>query len=268
MSKVCIVIPTYNEKGNIQKLLEEVIRVTQPLVGWKVKMLVVDDKSPDGTAEIVEKLQKQHSNIHLITGDRNGLGAAYIRGFSYAIETFSPDYIMEMDADFQHKPEDIPRFLREAENGEQFIIGSRYVAGGDIPSWSFKRKAYSWGANVLARNIAGIGDINDCTSGFRCIDATLFKIFDLKDIRANGYAFQLNLLHVAVKKKFKIKEIPILFPERTAGESKLGEKDIREFFFLAFALRIKRYHWREIPEVDKEGIKENMLQSDGQSSNI
>ena len=115
------------------------------------------------------------------------------------------EQVEEMDADFQHNPTDIPRFLKEAEKGGQFIIGSRYVAGGDIPSWSFKRKMYSWGANVLARKIAGIGEVNDCTSGFRCIDATLFKSFDLNDIKANGYAFQLNILHVAVKRKLVIK---------------------------------------------------------------
>lgn len=262
MSKVCVVIPTYNEAENIGRLVKAIDRVVEGVAGWDVSVLVVDDESPDGTADVVKTLTTENLKLELITGPKKGLGAAYIRGFRYAIDNFGPDYIMEMDADFQHEPKDILRFLAEAEKGEEFIIGSRYVPGGDIPGWTFRRKVYSWGANVLARQIAGVGGVSDCTSGFRCIDARLFKSFDLGDIKANGYAFQLNLLHVAVRKGLKIKEIPILFPDREAGESKLGRKDISEFFFLAFMLRFKKYHWRKQGGLRKE---ENVVQSVSQS---
>jgi dolichol-phosphate mannosyltransferase len=150
---------------------------------------------------------------------------------------------MQMDADLQHNPEDIPRFLSKAGRGYQFIIGSRYISGGDYPEWSFKRKLYSWGANLIARYIAGIYDIDDCTSGFRCISAKFLRSFDLKDLKSNGYAFQMSLLHAAHRKHIPITQIPILFPNRKKGESKLGHRDIREFFVNAVKLRFKRYHW-------------------------
>ncbi len=245
MRHVCIVIPTYNEKGNIGRLIKAIRAESKAINNWKVSVLVVDDNSPDGTADVVRELQTGAEDLHLITGERNGLGAAYIRGFGHALKNLNPDYLMEMDADLQHNPADIKRFLVEADAGHQFIIGSRYISGADFPNWSFKRKVYSWGANMLARNIAGIGRVKDCTSGFRCIDANFLRSFDLKDIEGNGYVFQVSLLHAAKHRQLKIKEIPILFPERTDGESKLGRKDIVEFCFLAFTLRTKRYHWRK-----------------------
>ncbi len=149
---------------------------------------------------------------------------------------------MQMDADLQHSPFDIPRFLAKAARGYEFIIGSRYIPGGDYPNWSFKRKLYSWGANLIARYIAGIYDIDDCTSGFRLISAKFLRSFDLLELKSNGYAFQMSLLHAASKKRIPIIQIPILFPNRRKGESKLGRKDIWEFFVNAIKLRFKNYH--------------------------
>jgi dolichol-phosphate mannosyltransferase len=240
-----IIIPTYNEAENAEELIIRLERVFSRIADWKMDILIVDDNSPDGTAQIVKSLQKKYDNLHLLTGEKKGLGRAYTRGMQYVLANYDPDFIMQMDADLQHSPEDVPKFLDPAVRGYQFIIGSRYMAGGDYPNWSFKRKLYSWGANLIARYIAGIYDIDDCTSGYRCISAKFLRSFDLNDLKSNGYAFQMSLLHAAHKKRIPITQIPILFPNRKKGESKLGHADIREFFVNALKLRFKRYHWRD-----------------------
>lgn len=237
-----LAIPTYNEAENISNLVEKLEQVFKKTTGWKFDILIIDDNSPDSTGNIVKNLQKKYPNIHLITGPKKGLGVAYTRGFKHILENFNPDCVFEMDADLQHNPNDIPRFLKKTEEGYEFIIGSRYIAGGDYPNWSFKRKLYSWGANFIARKIAGIYDIEDCTSGYRCISAKFLRDLDLDTLKADGYAFQLSLLHAASRKKIRIIQIPILFPNRQKGISKLGHRDIREFFINAFKLRFKRYH--------------------------
>jgi len=236
-----IILPTYNEKENILKLIEALEKVFQKIPRWRMYILVVDDLSPDGTAKVVEEEQKKYTNLHLLKGEKKGLGEAYKRGFSYVLEHLDLDYIFQMDADFQHNPNDIPDFLKAAEKGYQFIIGSRYIPGGDCPNWEFKRKLYSWLANVGARILAGIKKVNDCTSGYRCIDAHFLRNLNFQQIKSNGYAFQISLLHAATKKKLKIIEIPILFPSRKKGNSKLGKKDIFEFFFNALTLRFRNY---------------------------
>lgn len=236
-----IILPTYNEQENISRLIDALEKVFQKIPEWHMHILVVDDLSPDGTAQTVEAIQKHLPNLHLLKGSKKGLGEAYKRGFSYAMAHLKPDYIFQMDADFQHNPNDIPHFLKAAEKGYEFIIGSRYIPGGDCPNWEFKRKLYSWLANVGARILAGIKGINDCTSGYRCIKADFLKNLHLDQLKSNGYAFQLTLLHAATKKKLKILEIPILFHSRKQGESKLGNKDILEFILNAVTLRFRRY---------------------------
>jgi len=253
-----IAIPTYNEAENIRPLIEELEKVFATVKGWRFSILVIDDNSPDGTAKIVKEMQKRPAptpdaddgtdrrpDIHLIQSEKKGLGAAYTRGFNYILLHFTPDFIFEMDADFQHDPKDIPRFIKKTEEGFQFIIGSRYIAGGDYPNWSFRRKLYSWGANLVARFIAGIYNVEDCTSGFRCISAKFLRSLDIENLQSDGYAFQMSLLHAAHKKRIPIIQIPILFSGRRKGKSKLGHKDIREFFFNAFKLRFKRYKWKD-----------------------
>ncbi len=239
--KVFIALPTYNEAPNVSALIQAINKTASTLRGWKLDILVIDDNSPDGTADIVRGLQSTCDNLHLIVGDKKGLGAAYTRGMLWIIKHYDPDFIMEMDADFQHNPADIPRFLEKAENGAQFIIGSRYIAGGDYPDWTFKRKVYSWGANFIARYIAGIYKVEDCTSGYRCISTDFLKSFDLTALKSNGYSFQMALLHAAKTKKLHIAEIPIHFPDRKHGISKLGADDIKEFFINALKLRFRRY---------------------------
>jgi len=236
-----IAIPTYNEAQNVKILIKKLEKVFITSPDWNFSIVIVDDESPDKTADIIRKLQTTNPNLYLISGTKKGIGTAYTRGFEYILKNHKPDFIFQMDADLQHNPDDIPRFLEKTKQGYEFIIGSRYVAGGDYPDWSFKRKLYSWGANLIARYIAGIYNINDCTSGFRCISAEFLRSFRLKSLKADGYAFQMSLLHAASKRKIKIIEIPILFPNRTKGISKLGRKDIREFFLNAIWLRFKKY---------------------------
>jgi len=236
-----IVLPTYNEKENISRLIETLEKLFPKLPDWKMHILVVDDMSPDGTADIVEQEQKKYRNLHLLKGTKKGLGEAYKRGFVYALKNLKPDYLFQMDADFQHNPNDIPDFLKMAEKGYQFIIGSRYIPGGDCPNWEFKRKLYSWLANVGARILAGIKGVSDCTSGYRCIEADFLRKLHFDQLKSNGYAFQISLLHAATKKRLKIVEIPILFPSRKKGNSKLGNKDILEFFLNALTLRFRNY---------------------------
>ena len=236
-----VIIPTYNEQKNIAKLIDALQAIFKKIPKWRMDILVVDDLSPDGTAKTVEDLQKTHRNLHLLTGPKNGIGEAYKRGFAYAIKTLQPDYIFQMDADFQHNPNDIPHFLDAAKQGYEFIIGSRYIPGGDCPNWEFKRKIISWLANIGARLVAGIKKINDCTSGYRCIKTDFLKSLKMKQLKSNGYGFQITLLHAATKKRLKIIEIPIHFHSRKKGKSKLVKKDLLEFFFNAITLRFRRY---------------------------
>jgi len=239
--RACIVLPTYNEKENIERLIEALEKVFRKIPDWDMKILVVDDSSPDGTGRIVKNLQANYHNLFLLEGEKRGLGEAYRRGFTHALRHFHPDFIFQMDSDFQHNPHEIPHFLKAAEKGYDFIIGSRYIPGGDCPNWEFKRKIYSWLANGIARAIAGIRGINDCTSGYRCISGSFLQNLELRAIRSNGYAFQLSLLHAATRKKLRILEIPILFPSRKQGTSKLGKRDMFDFFFTAIKLRFKHY---------------------------
>lgn len=241
MSNVVIVLPTYNEKDNIVALLDAIHKQRLRLSGVNLSVLVVDDSSPDGTAKIVEKYQKMYfPKIQLLTGKKKGLGVAYVRGFKYAIEKMNADVIFEMDADFSHNPSDIPRLLIEVLSGNDFVIGSRYVPGGSIPSnWPKLRKANSKWGNIFAKHIAGLTGVNDCTSGFRAINTNILKKIRLDKLNVRGYAFQISLLHAVIKKGAKVKEVPINFSDRINGQSKLKFNDVSEFVINSFLLRLK-----------------------------
>ena len=203
-------------------------------------ILVVDDHSPDGTADVVRRMQASMPHLHLLEGPKAGLGAAYVRGMSHAITAMHADVVYEMDADFSHKPGDIPRLYRAIEAGADFVIGSRYVEGGSIPGdWGVMRKLNSFGGNVVTRYIAGIGGIRDCTSGFRAIRAPLLAKLGLDQLRVQGYGFQVALLYESVIRDARVVEIPIEFVDREEGESKLGLRDIAEFITNAFWIRFR-----------------------------
>ena len=236
--KVYIILPTYNERANIGRMIDSLNEVFKSLA-HDMNILVVDDNSPDGTQDIVREYQTYHSHLHLITGQKQGLGKAYIRGMEEALR-LGADAVFEMDSDFSHDPSDVPRLLACLEAGADFVIGSRYVPGGSIPGeWSFYRKLNSKFGNIVARYVAGISPVRDCTAGFRCIRAPLLKRLDLGSIRTQGYGFQVSLLHAAYISGARIQEIPVQFTDRVAGESKLGLKDIIEFIINAGAIRVR-----------------------------
>lgn len=236
--KIVLIIPTYNEKENIGLLIDE-LQSQFPSIGHDMSVLVVDDNSPDGTAEIVREKMRIHGNLYLISGRKEGLGAAYIRGMTYAIENMKADAVMEMDADFSHKPADVPRLVSALEGGADFVIGSRYVLGGKIPeNWPFIRKWNSRVGNLVARYVAGLGNVKDCTAGFRCIRTVVLRQIRLMDLKVQGYAFQLALLSEARFHGAAIREIPVEFLDRTRGETKLGVADIIEFVLNAFWIRV------------------------------
>ena len=236
--RIILIIPTFNERENIGRLIDELQSVFQTLP-HDMGILVVDDNSPDGTIEVVRERQSRWANVHVIQGQKQGLGAAYIRGMRHAIDALGADAVFEMDADFSHKPSDVPRLIDGLQHAD-FIIGSRYVSGGSIPQeWAFYRRLNSRFGNIVARYIAGIYRVHDCTAGFRAIRASVIRDIDMEGFRVQGYAFQIALLHAAVVGGAKVVELPVEFIDRTAGESKLGIKDIIEFFRSAAWIRFQ-----------------------------
>ena len=240
MDHVVIVLPTYNEAENIGKLLDAIQNQARRLENSRLSVVVVDDLSPDGTGEIVSQYSKQRPNVYLLGGEeKRGLGTAYKRGIFYAINELGADIVFEMDADFSHDPNDIPRLLKVASEGSDFAVGSRYVPGGSIPdNWSALRKANSRWGNIFARHIAGLRNIRDCTSGYRAIRTDLLRKIDLNKLAVTGYAFQMSLLHAAVQSGAVVSEIPIRFTDRVRGESKIGMSDIVEFMINSFEIRL------------------------------
>jgi dolichol-phosphate mannosyltransferase len=237
--RIVLIIPTFNERGNIGRLIDQLQAVFQSLK-HEMQILVVDDNSPDGTGDIVREYQKRSPNVYLLQGRKRGLGAAYIRGMQHSVETLHADAVFEMDADFSHEPTDVPRLIAALEQGADFVIGSRYVAGGSIPKeWGLHRRLNSRFGNIVARYVAGIYRIHDCTAGFRAIKADVLRRIDMEGFRVQGYAFQIALLHAAIVGGAKVVELPVNFIDRTVGESKLGIKDIVEFFRSAAWIRFQ-----------------------------
>lgn len=229
---VVIVLPTYNEKENIGAVLEAIFGQEGRIAPAGLSVLVVDDLSPDGTADIVREYSKKNSNVHLLSGKKEGLGRAYKRGFAFTIKNLKTDIVFQMDADFSHNPGDIPRLLDKVREGNDFVIGSRYVHGGTIPgNWSPLRKAMSRWGNIFARHIAGLREAKDCTSGFRAIKLEVIEEIDFERLGGTGYAFLMTLLYEAARSGAKISEVPINFADRVCGKSKLGLPDIAEFLF-------------------------------------
>jgi dolichol-phosphate mannosyltransferase len=235
--KTIIIIPTFNESKNIVPLIRSLQKQFLSM-RHDMHVLVVDDNSPDGTAGKVKKLQARFKNLHLLMGQKAGLGVAYNRGMAYAMHNLRADVVFEMDADFSHNPEDVPRLMAEIDKGADFVIGSRYVPGGSIPDeWGFRRQLNSIFGNIVARYLAGIYPVRDCTAGFRAIRTSILCKIDFSELGVKGYAFQVALLHQALVLKAKIVEIPVHFIDRTQGESKLGVRDIVEFILNAWWIR-------------------------------
>jgi dolichol-phosphate mannosyltransferase len=237
---IVIILPTYNEKDNIGPMLQALVEQFRK-IPHDMSILVVDDNSPDGTADIVRAHARTAPNLFLLSGKKEGLGAAYIRGMKHATQELHADAVMEMDADFSHKPEDVPRLIEELDRGADFVIGSRYVPGGKIPEdWGFLRRMISRWGNVFARYVAGMYGVRDCTAGFRAIRSSLIDKIDPDTLRVKGYAFQISLLHEAILNRAVVREVPVEFVDRKRGQTKLGLSDIVEFMMNAWWIRFER----------------------------
>ena len=231
--KGVVVVPTYNERENIEELIGKTLS-TSP----DIDIVIVDDNSPDGTGEIAEKIAKENPRVKVLhRPGKMGLGSAYVEGFKWALEK-GYDFIMEMDADFSHNPEDIPRFIEKIKEYD-LVIGSRYTDGVSVVNWPISRLLLSYFANIYARTVTGV-PIMDLTGGFKCFRREVLESINLDTIMSDGYAFQIEMNYRAYKKGFRITEIPIIFIERRAGSSKMSKKIVWEAFWLVWKLRFGR----------------------------
>lgn len=230
--KTLIIVPTYNEMDNIQKLIPVLFELG--IEGLDV--LVVDDNSPDGTGDYVEKLSQKDERIHILRRPgKMGLGTAYCDGFKYAINN-GYDFVFEMDADFSHDPKVVPKFLEKIADAD-LVIGSRYLTGVNVINWPMKRLLLSYFANFYTRVITGL-PIKDATGGYKCFRVEVLKSINLDNIKSNGYAFQIEMNFKAWKKGFRLAEIPIIFFDRFQGTSKMSNKIVKEAVFMVWKLRL------------------------------
>jgi dolichol-phosphate mannosyltransferase len=230
--KTLVIVPTYNEKENVERLVSAVL-AQDP----RVEMLIVDDNSPDGTGEIVDRIAAADQRVHVLhRAGKLGLGTAYVVGFKWALER---DYanVMEMDADFSHDPEHIPTFLRKVEEAD-LVLGSRYRFGKvTVVNWPIMRLMLSYAANIYARIVTGL-PLYDSTGGFKIYRRKVLEGIDLNAVRSNGYAFQIEMSFRAWKRGFRIVEIPIVFTDRSEGESKMSKQIVREAVWMCWRLRL------------------------------
>ncbi len=231
MKKGLVIIPTYNEAINIKKIIRRIL-----LVSKQLEILVIDDNSPDKTGDIVKKISQHNKRIHLIKRERKlGLGTAYVLGFDYGLKN-GYDFAFEMDADFSHNPDELPKFIELLDEYE-LIIGSRYIQGISVVNWPMMRLLLSYSACIFARIVTGI-PVRDLTSGFKCYSRKALESVDWKSFNVDGYGFQIKSVFSVYKAGLKIKEIPIIFVERRAGESKMSKGIIWEAFWLVWRLRL------------------------------
>jgi dolichol-phosphate mannosyltransferase len=238
--KIVIIIPTYNERANIEKMIPVLEKDIFPKIkNHSLSILVVDDNSPDGTADAVRDFRKKWHTIELLTGEKSGLGAAYVRGMKYAMDTMHADCVMEFDSDFQHNPHDIPRMIQALDDGADYVIGSRYIPGGSIPKeWGIDRKILSVFGNLFTRIVWLNFTIHDMTSGFKLTKTSFLKRINLDSLLSKNFAYKMQILHDVVKLHAKVKEIPIVFYEREQGKSKINVKDQFESFYVVLRLGI------------------------------
>jgi len=243
MDKIVIVMPSYNEAENMPRMIEELFEKEFPQIkDVQMHLLVVDDNSPDGTGNIVRERQSRYENLHLLTGEKKGLGWAYIRGFKYAMEKLSADAVMEMDADFQHPPRFVKDMVRAYLNGADYVIGSRYIKGGSVPKeWALSRKMVSFFGNLFIRLVLLKPKLHDLTTGFRLmkVEGVLNKI-DLDNLMEPArFAYKVDLLYQCIKNAKKTVEVPLEFAPRAKEKSKFNPKEMISTFKVAIILGIK-----------------------------
>ena len=235
--RALVLLPTYNEKDNVERIAKKVLEVDP-----RIEILVVDDNSPDGTGEIADRLATDEPRIRVLhRKEKQGLGRAYIAGFKYGIEQ-KYDYIFEMDADFSHQPKYLADHLKNIQSCD-LSLGSRYVKGGGVENWPKTRWAISYYANVYSRVVTGL-PVKDATGGFKCFRREVLESLELDKIRSNGYSFQIEVSFRVWLKGYRICEIPIVFVEREAGSSKFSKKIIYEAIFMVLYLGLKSIPFR------------------------
>jgi dolichol-phosphate mannosyltransferase len=237
MSDSVVIIPTYNEKENAEDIVRAVFGLDH-----EFDILIIDDGSPDGTASIIRRLQEEYEGrLHLIERQgKSGLGTAYITGFKWALER-SYEYVFEMDADFSHNPQDLMRLYAAChDEGADLSIGSRYVSGVNVVNWPMSRVLMSYFASKYVRFVLGL-NISDTTAGFKCYRRSVLEAIDLDGIQFKGYAFQIEMKYTAFRLGFKIKEVPIIFINRTKGVSKMSGGIFSEALFGVIRLRLKKF---------------------------
>jgi dolichol-phosphate mannosyltransferase len=229
--KAMVVIPTYNEKDNIGRLISQVLAQNDSF-----HVVVVDDNSPDGTGAIADSIAATSDHVHILhRSAKLGLGSAYRDGFRFALAN-NADYIIEMDADFSHDPERLGMFLDEARE-YHLVIGSRYLNGVSVVNWPIRRLLLSYFANVYTRLVTGLR-ISDCTSGFKCFRREVIEAINLDNVKSDGYSFQIEMNYRCTEKGFKVGEIPIIFIDRHSGTSKMSKKIVFEAVFMVWKLRL------------------------------
>ncbi len=232
MSRALVVVPTYNESENIRRLVDQVLEADPCL-----EMLVVDDNSPDGTGRIIDELSSSNQRVHTMhRAGKLGLGSAYREGFRWALER-GYDLVFEMDADFSHDPRYLPDFLRAIQDND-LVIGSRYVSGINVVNWPMRRLLLSYGASFYTRMITGM-PIHDPTAGFKCFRREVLEALDLDAIQSEGYSFQIEVHFKVWRKKFRIREIPIIFIDRHSGTSKMNRRIVIEAVWMVWWLKLQ-----------------------------
>ncbi|HYV99297.1 MAG TPA: polyprenol monophosphomannose synthase [Gemmatimonadaceae bacterium] len=229
--KALVIIPTYNERENLQRIIDATLAQDT-----RIHVLIVDDGSPDGTGTMADEIATVNPRVHAVHRPRKmGLGTAYIAGFQWALER-DFEYVFEMDADFSHDPRHLPEFLLAAQSAD-VVVGARYLEGRvTVVNWPMARLMLSYSANVYARRVTGL-ELWDLTAGFKCWRRRVLEAIDLKAVRSNGYAFQIEMKFRAWRKGFKLVEIPIVFTDRTEGTSKMSGAIVREAIWMVWRLR-------------------------------
>ena len=247
--KICFVLPTYNEEENIENIIQQILKEEKNQSKHTFSILVVDDNSTDETQTIVQRYISLNSKVHLVTGQKKGLGDAYKRGFKFALNDLKADLIFQMDSDGQHDASLIPDFVSYIEEGKDVVIGSRFIDGGTTPDFSFTRLLMSKVGNLLVRYVGGIAQVKDCTSGYRAIRASYLKELDFGYLSTRGYSFQSSLICDLAWRGADISEIPIEFSSRQGGDSKLALRDQIEFL-----LNIPRLGFRNLEDFMKYSL--------------
>ena len=231
--KILVIIPTYNESKTIEKIVHRIF-----LINKNYNILIVDDASPDGTRLIVEQMQKENPGLFLLNREKkDGIGTAYCAGFKWAIDK-GYKKVIQIDADLSHNPDDIPVLIEHSEKYD-LVIGSRYKKGVNVVNWPLRRLFLSYFANVYSKIITGL-PIKDSTGGFKCFNIDILESIDLDYIKSSGYSFQIEMNFISWVKGYSIEEIPIIFCDRTVGESKMSKKIIIEAVYMVPLLRIKK----------------------------